>query len=75
MKPAPGMTITIGADGPYYVSGSVPLYRGEIIVNEAGEATGWREIERIPTDESYMLCRCGESSSKPFCDEIGRAHV
>ncbi len=68
MKPAPGMTITIGADGPYYVSGSVPLYRGEIIVNEAGEATGWREIERIPTDESYMLCRCGESSSKPFCD-------
>lgn len=63
-----GMKITVGQDGPYYVSGSVPLFRAEIVVNDAGEAIRWRELEQIPTGESYMLCRCGQSSDKPFCD-------
>lgn len=62
------MKIVVGADGPYIVSGGVPLSRGEIIVNDAGESVGWREIQRIPTGETYALCRCGHSNDKPFCD-------
>ncbi len=62
------MKITVGQDGPYFVTGGVPLYRGEIVVNEAGESIAWRELERIATSDSYALCRCGQSSNKPFCD-------
>lgn len=63
-----GMKIIVGSDGPYFVSGGVPLFRGEIVVNEAGESVAWREVERIGCGESYALCRCGKSSNRPFCD-------
>ena len=63
-----GMRITITEDGPYVVSGGVPLIRTEIVTNEAGESVGWREIERIGAPDRYMLCRCGASESKPYCD-------
>lgn len=62
------MRITVTEHGPYLVSGGVPLFRVEIVTNEAGESVAWREIERIPTAERYALCRCGHSGSKPFCD-------
>jgi CDGSH-type Zn-finger protein len=62
------MRITVNENGPYLVSGNVPLIRAEIVVNEAGESIGWREIERIATPFRYQLCRCGSSETKPFCD-------
>jgi CDGSH-type Zn-finger protein len=62
------MRITVTENGPYLVSGNVPLIRAEIVANAAGESVGWREIERIATPYRYMLCRCGASQSKPFCD-------
>lgn len=62
------MRITVTEDGPYLVSGDIPLLRVEIATNEAGDAVAWREVERIPVAESYALCRCGASSDKPFCD-------
>ena len=46
----------------------MPLIRAEIVVNAEGEAVAWRETERIDGGESYALCRCGQSGSKPFCD-------
>lgn len=63
-----GMRITVGANGPYFVEGGVPLIRAEIVVNDDGEAAGWRETGRVDAGETYMLCRCGQSSDKPFCD-------
>ncbi|MGB4440791.1 MAG: CDGSH iron-sulfur domain-containing protein [Coriobacteriia bacterium] len=63
-----GMRITVGTDGPYFVEGGVPLIRAEIAVNAEGEAVAWRETGRIDAGETYMLCRCGGSSDKPFCD-------
>lgn len=60
--------ITVTEHGPYLVSGDIPLIRMAIACNEAGESVGWTEIERIPTQPRYALCRCGHSSSKPFCD-------
>jgi CDGSH-type Zn-finger protein len=62
------MRITVTQDGPYLVSGNVPLIRAEIETNAAGESVGWREIERIATPFRYQLCRCGASGAKPFCD-------
>ncbi len=68
MNPAEGMRITVTEGGPYLVEGGVPLVRLEIVVNEAGESVGYRELERIEAGDSYQLCRCGESKAKPFCD-------
>ncbi|MDP2181859.1 MAG: CDGSH iron-sulfur domain-containing protein [Actinomycetota bacterium] len=68
MKDTEGMRISITRNGPYVVSGSVPLVRLEILTNEAGESVGWREVERFPAAERYLLCRCGSSDRKPFCD-------
>lgn len=62
------MRITVTEDGPYLVSGDVPLVRVEIVTNEKGESVAWREIERFDTPERYQLCRCGRSADKPFCD-------
>ncbi len=62
------LRITITEDGPYIVSGGVPLIRAEIVTNESGESVGWREIERLDVPDRYLLCRCGASTSKPFCD-------
>jgi CDGSH-type Zn-finger protein len=62
------MKITVTENGPYAVRGNVPIIRLEIETNELGESVGWREIERIEGGERYMLCRCGHSSNKPFCD-------
>ena len=64
------MRITVTEDGPYLVSGGVPLLRLEIVTNEQGESVAWREIERLDVDERYQLCRCGHSAEKPFCDGI-----
>lgn len=60
--------ITVTEDGPYIVTGGVPLLRVEIVTNAAGESLAWREIERLEPGETYMLCRCGSSASKPYCD-------
>lgn len=62
------MRIDILKDGPCKVSGSVPLVRVQITVDENGDAVGFRETHRYPEKERYLLCRCGQSQNKPFCD-------
>lgn len=68
MDPAKGKRIVVTENGPYLVSGDVPLVRVEIETNEIGESVGWREIERFEVGARYSLCRCGASKTKPFCD-------
>jgi CDGSH-type Zn-finger protein len=60
--------ITVAKDGPYLVTGSIPLVRLTIGVNAQGESVRWEKGETLPTREQYALCRCGASSKKPFCD-------
>jgi CDGSH-type Zn-finger protein len=60
-------TIIVSKDGPYVVSGSVPLTLQTIGVNKAGESTAWIESAALQTSEPYALCRCGQSNTKPFC--------
>ncbi len=65
---ARGPQVQITKDGPYVVSGKVPLSQEIIGTNEAGESTKWKHSRTYPSQERYALCRCGHSSNKPFCD-------
>jgi CDGSH-type Zn-finger protein/truncated hemoglobin YjbI len=50
--------IEVSRDGPYRVSGAIPL-----------TGAGGAEVERNAgaSREHYALCRCGHSQNKPFC--------
>lgn len=70
-RPTPastGPSIVSAPNGPLIVSGGVALYRRKAVHSEHGEPLAWETTERIETDDRYRLCRCGESESKPFCD-------
>ena len=60
--------IKVTKNGPYLVTGGIPLLRMIIENNSYGEPCIWREVERWPQRESYALCRCGKSVNKPYCD-------
>ena len=60
------MRIKIQKDGPYLVCGSVPLEE-KIIVAE-GHCVKYEQGRTFPLKKQYALCRCGRSSTMPFCD-------
>ncbi|MGB8218841.1 MAG: CDGSH iron-sulfur domain-containing protein [Methanoregula sp.] len=62
-----GMKITVTKNGPYIVTGGVPLIQMEICNDDEGYCRTWREAKRFPVQETYALCRCGHSENKPFC--------
>jgi CDGSH-type Zn-finger protein/truncated hemoglobin YjbI/ferredoxin len=51
-------TIEVSKDGPYRVTGNIPLKDGQ--GNDEPRNTG-------VSLEHYSLCRCGHSQNKPFC--------
>lgn len=62
------MKIQVTKNGPYFVTGALPLAKWVIVTNETGESVDWEQGERFPDEDGYALCRCGRSKSKPFCD-------
>jgi CDGSH-type Zn-finger protein len=60
--------IVVIENGPYLVYGNVPLSRKKKVASPAGDSISWRKTETIETEETYALCRCGMSTTKPFCD-------
>ena len=60
--------ITVRPNGPYVVRGGIPLVRKSEVMSEHGEPLTWRKEATLSTDDVYRLCRCGQSSTKPFCD-------
>jgi CDGSH-type Zn-finger protein len=60
--------LTITENGPYLVYGSVPLTVETIGVQEDGGSWDWRAGRAFEARERYALCRCGQSSTKPYCD-------
>ena len=60
--------ITVRPRGPYLVRGGIPLVRKTPIMSEHGEPLTWRKEGVLETADVYRLCRCGQSSTKPFCD-------
>ncbi|MFC2068164.1 CDGSH iron-sulfur domain-containing protein [Chloroflexota bacterium] len=63
-----GGKIKVSKNGPYFVSGEIPLSTQTIGIDAAGYSYEWREGKIYPSRESYALCRCGRSKTKPFCD-------
>ena len=63
------MKIKIIENGPYEVTGNIPLTHKEIARIEP-DALGLRKIADIIPDnpQQYRLCRCGKSKTMPFCD-------
>ncbi|WP_218583598.1 CDGSH iron-sulfur domain-containing protein, partial [Candidatus Nitrosotalea sp. FS] len=60
--------IKIIKNGPYVVSGDVPLEVEVITNNSDGYSWDWKKGKRFETESEYYLCRCGHSKNKPFCD-------
>lgn len=67
-KHMPAARIEITKDGPFLVSGGLPLNEQSIVTNAEGESIDYRENKKFPPKPQYVLCRCGQSGNKPFCD-------
>ena len=64
--------IAITKDGPYIVTGDVPLAIQTIVKNAEGESWEWEQGKEFGLKNVYALCRCGHSRHAPYCDG---AHV
>ena len=60
--------ITVLPGGPYLMSGNVPVTSKTPIVSEHGEPLTWKTRPAEGAQEKAVLCRCGGSSNKPYCD-------
>jgi CDGSH-type Zn-finger protein len=60
--------IKVCKDGPYLVTGRIPITKQTISCDEKGTPRQWIEGEKYPLHETWSLCRCGQSEHKPFCD-------
>jgi len=60
--------VQVGKNGPYRVSGNLPLGEEIIGADGTGESVKWQHGRTFPLQQQYALCRCGHSAHKPFCD-------
>ena len=58
--------IRIIKNGPYLVSGNIPLSENIIVPRGAGYV--YQEGRALPQRATYSLCRCGKTKTPPFCD-------
>jgi len=61
--------VVVTRNGPYLVSGSLPLAQEIIMSDSDGQPVKWSRGHRYPDREKYALCRCGQSRNKPYCDD------
>jgi CDGSH-type Zn-finger protein len=67
-KPSEGK-IVVSKDGPFIVTGNIPLSIWSIVRGKDGISREWKEGRKFDSGEEYLLCRCGGSKEKPFCDD------
>ncbi len=60
--------IKVIKNGPYLISGGIPLSSHEIVLDSNGECLAWRQTREYPEQQTYSLCRCGKSRNYPYCD-------
>ncbi|PSL48379.1 CDGSH-type Zn-finger protein [Chitinophaga niastensis] len=69
MQPAAGIKVKVILNGPYKVTGDVPLRLETIGTTVHKESEKWIPGKSFPaTEQPFYLCRCGHSKNKPFCD-------
>jgi len=61
--------IIVSENGPYLVSGGIPIAVQVITPNKEGFSWEWKQGESFDSKSDYALCRCGHSKTKPFCDK------
>lgn len=64
--------IRVSDHGPYFASGKITLTVRTPRYDERGEAVEWIVGEQRPERATYVLCRCGHSGNKPYCDGTHR---
>jgi CDGSH-type Zn-finger protein len=62
------MKIKVNEDGPYTVTGGIPLADQILVPDAEGLSVRWQKGKEYEVKEEYDLCRCGHSKDKPFCD-------
>jgi CDGSH-type Zn-finger protein len=65
---AAGMKVVVTKNGPYVVTGGVPVSVQVIRPNDEGLSWEWEETRKLEGGAEYALCRCGQSENKPYCD-------
>lgn len=60
--------ISVTTNGPYLVTGDLPITRRRPVVSEYGEPMTWQTMSAIEAPDTVALCRCGQWSNKPLCD-------
>ena len=60
--------VQVTENGPYVVTGGVPLAEQVIGTDAAGDSRTWEQGRTYEAAPEYSLCRCGHSADKPFCD-------
>ena len=63
-----GPRVIVSEDGPYLVMGNIPLAKQIIVTDQEGGSETWQQGKVYSQQETYSLCRCGHSQTKPFCD-------
>jgi CDGSH-type Zn-finger protein len=65
--------IEVTEDGPFVVRGDIPLVRVAYVLDDHGDPVDRTPDEPLESSaDGLELCRCGGSSTKPFCD---RTHL
>ncbi|MBN2206146.1 MAG: CDGSH iron-sulfur domain-containing protein [Candidatus Aminicenantes bacterium] len=60
--------VKVAKNGPYVVTGAVPINKAYIVDNADGDPERWEHGPAEPPRETYALCRCGRSRTAPYCD-------
>jgi CDGSH-type Zn-finger protein len=60
--------IVVTQNGPYLVSGGLPLSEQALAVDREGSTWDFQDLGGVEAPERYALCRCGQSANRPFCD-------
>lgn len=60
--------IMVTKDGPYLIYGKIPISEQIITTDDQGIPIKWLKGKQYKAQESCILCRCGRSSNKPYCD-------
>ena len=64
--------IRVSEHGPYLASGKIALTGRTPRYDERGEPVEWIAGEKRPEHPTDVLCRCGHSGNKPYCDGTHR---